>query len=129
MIKKSLTVVALAFMIIFAGSQSNVAEAKEIYMGYFEFRRGPSPTRENLPLRGDLYLLSDTVQGNSNMIVCLTNFYQEGNLSGRIRFTFKKGLKRWAVNRKMGSYKNDVFTYDLTDMDEKILNYILNNYE
>lgn len=93
MIKKSLTVVTLAFMIIFAGSQNNVAEAEagEIYMGYFQ---NEVRYRGDDYFCGDLYLLSGTVRGNSNMIICLTNLYKEGNLCARIQFTFKKGLKR-----------------------------------
>ena len=65
MIKKSLTVVALAFMIIFAGSQSNVAEAEKIYIGYMgDFINGYEH------MNGDGYLLSDTVKGNSDTIIC-----------------------------------------------------------
>ena len=124
MIKKSLTVVALAFMIIFAGSQSNVAEAEKIYIGYMgDFINGYEH------MNGDGYLLSDTVKGNSDTIICnLIINRSDGEGEYPAEYTFKKGLKRWSsVTRNYGWLR--VPNCSLTDFDKKLLNYILNNYE
>ena len=124
MIKKSLAAVALAFMIIFVGSQSNVAEAEAVYIGYMgDFLNGYEH------LNGDGYLLSDSVKGNSNVIICrLIIKRSNGNGEYPAEYTFKKGLKRWSsVTKNYGWLRCP--NYALTDFDKKLLNYILNNYE
>lgn len=123
MIKKSLAVVTLAFMIIFVGSQSKVAEAKAIYIGYMgDFING----YENM--NGDGYLLSDSVRGNSNVIICNLIIRSDANGEYPAEYTFKKGLKSWSsVSKNFGVIRAS--NCDLTDFDKKLLNYILNNYE
>lgn len=125
MIKKYLASAILVFMIIFAGSQSNVAEAEQIYMGYYEAWDG------NILIRkGQAYLMSNSVRGNPNMIQCDLVFLENENDSPifPLTLTFKKGLKRWFVHKKCSGYRPSTWN-ELTNFESNLLNYILNNYE
>ena len=130
MIKKSLAAVALVFVIIFAGSQSNVAEAKEVYIGTFgnrwiDFLKGK-----------DCYLWDNSVRmnsysvHNSMLIQCstgVTNF-------GRLDFTFRRiSTKDWvfmfSFGNSFGGGNSGVINVNWNDVEGKLLSYILNNYD
>jgi len=134
MIKKYLVAVMLAFMIIFAGSQNNVAEANKIYIGTFG-----SNWASFLRFK-DLYLFDDTIKGNSysvnnsTIIQCIavvTDF-------GQLHITFRRvSTKNWVFMYSFGSGwgggggggTSDVINVDWNDVEGKLLKYILNNYE
>lgn len=126
MIKKYFAAVSLAFMLVFAGSTGNVAEAREVYIGEFDSLEGIAD------VKGDAYLDSTSVRGNSSIIICDVYVSWE---YGRFvaEYTFRKGLRsRWSVQftyRGMGGGGSSVATYDLSPFEKKLLNYILDNYE
>ena len=129
MIKKIIAAVALAFMIIFAGSQSNVAEAEHIYIGYFDSAGdywGKGYTG---------YLVSDSVGKNLDSIfctvvlkenpgvLCLFDFYTEKN-------TWWFVLTTYGQDKLGGGGIKFRPAYVVWDgFDGKLLNYILNNYD
>ena len=130
MIKKYLSAVTLAFMIIFAGSHGNVAEAKEIYIGTCS-----SNWLEALQHK-DVYLLDDSVRcnsysvNNSMFIECTTNVTD----FGKLYFTFRRvSPKRWVFMYHIRGYggggDSGVLDVDWNDVDGKLIKYILNNYE
>lgn len=140
MIKKTIAAVALAFMIIFAGSQSNVAEASEIYIGEFDSYK----SRNHFVYdwikkfgRIDGYLISNAVEGNYSTIICRVNLYvsNKDEAIGYIVYDFRRGIKNnWSVKFRSFGYggiaHDDIYRYsDLTIFESKLLNYILNNYE
>ena len=130
MIKKSLAAVALVFVIIFAGSQSNLAEARNIYIGTFG-------NNWYHALKGkDCYLIDDSVTRdsysvhNSTIIQCATGVTDFGQLN----FTFRRvSTKDWAFIWSFaglgGGGSSGVINVDWNDVEGKLLRYILNNYD
>jgi len=129
-IKKYLATITLAFMIIFVGSQSNIAEAKEIYIGTCS-----SNWLEALQFK-DVYLLDDSVRcdsysvNNSMLIQCTTNVTD----FGKLYFTFRRvSTKKWvfiySIRGISGGGDSGVLDVDWNDVDGELLEYILNNYE
>ncbi|MBQ6131495.1 MAG: hypothetical protein IJL12_04065 [Selenomonadaceae bacterium] len=129
MIRKSLAAVALAFMIILVGSQSNLAEARNIYIGTFG--------NNCAALKGkDCYLIDDSVTrdsyyvNNSTIIQCATGVTDFGQLN----FTFKRVSTKdwvfiWSFAGLGGGGSFGVINVDWNDVDGKLLRYILNNYD
>lgn len=141
MIKKSLAAVALVFVIIFAGSQSNVAEASDIYIGEFDSYKARNHFVHNKAIFGDIdgYLASNFVSGNYDTITCYVNVFHSGSHDkngwiGYVIYNFKRGIKNnWTV--QFSSFGIN-FRYDnpnrysyLTTFESNLLNYILDNYE
>lgn len=120
--KKFLAVVFLAFMFAFIGSQSNVAEAENIYIGEFD---------SYTPIKGDGYLDSYSVRGNASIIVC--DVYVSSQY-GRVvvEYVFRKGISgRWTVQYTVVGASGggtSIVQNELTPFEKKLLNYILNNY-
>ena len=130
MIKKSLTVVALAFMIIFSGSQSNIAEANKVYIGTFG-----SNWATFLRFK-ELYLFDDSIKGNSYSVNTSLIIQCAASVSdlGVLNFTFRRvSTKDWVFMYSFSGggtgITSGVTNVDWNDIDGKLLKYILNNYE
>ena len=118
-------------LIIFLGSQNNIVQAKNIYIGYFDSVDFSSVGSAPMNL-GNGYLIDGSVKGNSNTIVCAVCFDGEHN-NVWCTFKFVKGLKRWSYNVTIsgmgGGFRTGLRNVSNSRFDGKLLNYILDNYE
>lgn len=125
MVKKVFCIIIFSLAIICYDAKDNIAEAEDIYIGYFD------AAAETWGKGYTGYLASDSVRGNSNIIFCSVVFNEAPGTVAT--FEFYKNTKTWWYVLTLsggggGMRFQPAYVYKST-FAEKLLDFIMNNYD